>query len=263
MNSIRDLQSKKLSGVKSTMVTCYDFTFARILNSTSIDCILVGDSAAMVMHGHRDTLSATSDLMALHTRAVVRGAPNKLIVADVPFLAFRGTRDRNLDGVAKLMRAGANAVKIEGAKGQLKEISHLVESGVPVMGHLGLTPQSVHQLGGYKVQGKTNTEFETILQQSQDLEAAGCFAIVLECVPSSLGRKVASTLSIPVIGIGAGPDVDGQVLVLQDLLGLQNEIKPQFVRRYLDGSQYVTEALQSFHQDVLSGKFPSTKESYK
>lgn len=244
------------------MVTCYDTWSARIINDTSLDCILVGDSASMVMHGYPSTVHADTEMMSMHVRAVARGAPAKFLVGDIPFLAHRKGRKPLMDTVEQLMKAGANAVKLEGARGHLDEIAHIVASGVPVMGHLGLTPQSVNQLGGFKVQGKGEETARQISEDAMSLEQAGCFAVVLECIPAPLAGEITKALSIPTIGIGSGPDTAGQVLVLQDLLGVDPSFKPKFVRRYLEGYQLIKEALEHFDEDVKLGRFPIKKESF-
>lgn len=259
---IQDFALKKQNGQKISMLTCYDYSFARILNETQVDCLLVGDSCAMTMHGHSSTLPATVNLMALHTAAVVRGAPNKFIVADMPFLSFRKSLSEGVTAAGKLMRTGAHAVKLEGAKGNLELVRHLVDSGIPVMGHLGLTPQSVNQLGGFKVQGKEQKEQDEIYQDALALEKAGCFSLVLECVPASLAQKISEALEIPTIGIGGGVDCDGQVLVLQDMLGMNNGFKPKFLRTYFDGVKNLQNAFNQYHEDVVGKKFPGKNESY-
>ncbi|MFA6092999.1 MAG: 3-methyl-2-oxobutanoate hydroxymethyltransferase [Elusimicrobiota bacterium] len=260
--NVLELRERKLAGRRISMITCYDAWSARLLNNAQVDMLLVGDSAAMVMHGHPDTLAADVDMMAAHVRAVRSGAPAKFIVGDLPFLSFRLAFSDSVRSAAALMKAGAHAVKLEGCKGNEKLIAHLCESGVPVMGHLGLTPQSIHQLGGFRVQGRGKAAATAILEQALGLEKAGCFSIVLECVPSALARRITQKLSIPVIGIGSGPDCDGQVLVLQDMLGLNAGFKPKFLRRYLDGAKLVTEAVDRYHRDVLAGRFPDKEESY-
>src|SRR5262249_33605137 len=214
------------------MITCYDYSSARAVAESTIDCILVGDSLAMTMHGYATTLSATTEMMALHTAAVAKGAPSKFIVADLPFLSYRKGLTEAMDSVHELMKAGAHAVKLEGVRGHADIVRHIVDSGVPVMGHLGLTPQSVHALGGMKVQARTNAAVKLLLSQARELEDAGCFAIVLECVPTEVARKVTELLKIPTIGIGAGPHVNGQVLVYQDMIGLNPGFKPKFLRVY-------------------------------
>jgi 3-methyl-2-oxobutanoate hydroxymethyltransferase len=261
--NIHELASRKKDGKKISMITCYDYSFARLISETSIDMILVGDSAAMTMHGHSSTLPINTAVMALHVAAVARGAGNKHIVGDMPFLSYRKSLTANMNAVEKLMKAGAHSIKLEGAHGNLTLVQHLVQSGVPVMGHLGLTPQSVHQLGGYKVQGRDAKAQELIRAQALQLQEAGCYAVVLECVPSHLAEKITKELAIPTIGIGAGVDCDGQVLVLQDLLGMNLDLRPKFVRKYVDGADLIKTAINHFHEDVQSKEFPSEKEAYK
>ncbi len=261
MNVLSILEAKQ-RGDKLVMVTAYDYTSARIISQSDVDMILVGDSAAMVMHGHDSTLPISNDEMAVHVAAVKRGAADKFIIGDLPFLSFRRELSDNMDAVCALMQAGANAVKLEGIAGNLETIRHIVESGVPVMGHLGLTPQSVNTLGGYKVQGRGEQAHQQLIADAQSLQDAGCFSLVLECVPGELARSVTETLDIPVIGIGAGADVDGQVLVMQDLLGLNTDFRPSFVRSYMDGAGLFSDAFNRFASDVRSGEFPSDTESF-
>ncbi len=244
------------------MVTSYDSWSASLAAQSSIDCLLVGDSAAMVMHGLRDTTQADAEMIALHTRAVRRGAPDAFIISDMPFLSCRKGLHHAMDTVEVLMKAGCDAVKIEGLAGQEEIIAHIIQSGVPVMGHLGLMPQSVHLLGGYKVQGKTDDAGETIRADAQTLQEIGCFALVVECVPAQLAKQIADKLTIPVIGIGAGADVDGQVLVLQDLLGMSTGHIPKFVRTYIAGAELIIEALNTYAEGTKTRAFPSAKESY-
>jgi len=260
--NIHDFAKKKKQGVPISMVTCYDAWSAALIADTEIDCVLVGDSLAMVVYGHDSTLPVDVDTMAAHTAAVRRGAPGKFVIGDMPFLSYRRGLASAVDSVGALMRAGAQAVKLEGAAGNLELIRHLVESGVPIMGHLGLTPQSVHQLGGFKVQARDDAAASVLLNQALELQDAGCFALVLEAVPASVAAGVTKKLDIPTIGIGAGPGVDGQVLVLQDLLGVTTAFRPKFVRTWLDGSNLIREALQSYHRDVVARTFPNGEESY-
>ncbi|MEM7079237.1 MAG: 3-methyl-2-oxobutanoate hydroxymethyltransferase [Pseudomonadota bacterium] len=262
MMNVLDFAKRKRAGDKISMVTCYDHWSAQILNDSDIDTLLVGDSLAMVMHGFDSTVHATVSMMALHTAAVRRGAPDKFVVADMPFLAVRKGTAAAMEAVQTLMQAGGNCVKIEGAQGQLDIMSHIVESGVPVMGHLGLTPQSVEAFGGHKVQGRNEGDAGVILEDAKALQDAGCFALVLECVPQALGKAITEQLDIPTIGIGAGPDTDGQVLVLHDMLGMDAAFKPKFLRHYLNGHQAVSEAVNLYHADVTSGAFPAAAESY-
>ena len=261
--NVLDFQKMKDEGRKISMVTCYDYSSARAVAESSVDCILVGDSLAMTMHGHPNTLSATTAMMALHTAAVARGAPSKFIVADLPFLSYRKGLKEAMDSVHELMSAGAHAVKLEGVRGHAEIVRHIVDSGVPVMGHLGLTPQSVNLLGGMRVQARTDPEVDLLASQARELEEAGCFSLVLECVPSEAARKVTDLLKIPTIGIGAGPRVSGQVLVYQDLLGLNPGFKPRFLRTYANAFEVILDALDAYDRDVKGGKFPSESESYE
>jgi 3-methyl-2-oxobutanoate hydroxymethyltransferase len=260
--TVLDFQKMKDEGRKISMITCYDYSSARAVAQSSVDCILVGDSVAMTMHGYPNTLSATTTMMAMHTAAVARGAPSKFIVGDMPFLSYRKGLKEAMDCVHQLMSAGAHSVKLEGVRGHADIVRHIVDSGVPVMGHLGLTPQSVNQLGGMKVQAKTDAAVELLASQALELEDAGCFALVLECVPAEAARKVTELLKIPTIGIGAGPGVSGQVLVYQDLLGLNPSFKPKFLRTYASAFEMIHAALDSYDDDVKGGKFPSKNESY-
>jgi 3-methyl-2-oxobutanoate hydroxymethyltransferase len=262
MNSIREFAAAKAAGRKIVLVTAYDAWTARLLRDTPADCVLVGDSAMMVVHGERDTLGATVEIMAMHTRAVARGGPGRLIVADFPFLAARKGAAHALDAAAALLRAGAHAVKIEGVRGHADVIRGLVESGIPVMGHLGLQPQSVHALGGYAVQGRAAAEAARLREDAAELEAAGAFAIVLECVPQKLAREITGAVAVPTIGIGAGAGCDGQVLVLHDLLGLTPDFRPRFVRHFADGAKVVRDGVTRYAAAVRAGKFPAGKESF-
>ncbi len=260
--NVQDFQKMKDEGRKISMITCYDYSSARAVADSNIDCILVGDSLAMTMHGYPTTLSATTAMMALHTAAVARGAPAKFIIADLPFLSYRKGLKDAMDSVHELMSAGAHAVKLEGVRGHAEIVRHIVDSGVPVMGHLGLTPQSVHVLGGMKVQARTNAALKVLTSQARELEDAGCFAIVLECVPAQGARKITDLIKIPTIGIGAGIHVSGQVLVYQDMLGLNPGFKPKFLRVYASAFEVIRTALNAYDRDVKSGAFPSESESY-
>jgi 3-methyl-2-oxobutanoate hydroxymethyltransferase len=255
--NIVELKKWKSEGRKLSMVTCYDAWSAKILNESPIDIVLVGDSSAMVMHGHDDTIPATIDMIAAHTAAVRRGAPKKFIVADIPFMQY------DLESVRRLMQAGAHAVKLEGYDGNADFVKRLTESGVPVMGHVGLTPQFLNAFGGFKVQGRSPEKKKKIIADARGLEEAGAFAVVLECVPGDLASEVTSTLKIPTIGIGAGAACDGQVLVLQDLLGLSTGFRPKFLRQYMDGAELISKALSRYHEDVVAGKFPNDGETYE
>lgn len=261
--TVQTFQSKKEKGEKLCMVTCYESWAAQIVQDTAVDAILVGDSINMVMYGENSTLSAGMEMMVRHVKAVAAFAPKKLIVGDLPFLSYRQDLKTSVMNAGALMQAGAHAVKLEGADGNLETISHLVQSGIPVMGHLGLTPQFVNTLGGYKVQGRTQDKAEKIKKDALALEKAGCFAVVLECVPSVLGSEISNSLKIPTIGIGAGLDTDGQVLVWHDLLGMQDQISPKFVRRYLNGKELIAQALNKYADDVHQKNFPSVQESFE
>jgi 3-methyl-2-oxobutanoate hydroxymethyltransferase len=253
----------KAEGKRLSMITCYDYTFARLLSQSPVDAILVGDSAAMAMHGHPSTLHATVSLMRLHTEAVVRGAGGKFVVSDMPFLSYRKGVRAALNAAQALMTAGANAVKLEGVTGHEDVVQRLVESGIPVMGHLGLQPQSVQFYGGYRVQGGNGAQAAEILRQARLLEELGAFATVLECVPASLAAEVTLALKIPVIGIGAGAACDGQILVLQDLLGLNIDFHPRFVRNFGSVGACVLAAIESYDRAVKSQEFPSPAESFR
>ena len=255
---ITDFYSYRKPGRKISMITAYDSTLAALAAESEVDCVLVGDSLAMVMHGHGSTLAATVDLMALHAEAVARAVKGKLVVADMPFLSVRKGLLPAMVAVEKLARAGAQAVKIEGLEGHEEIISHIIKSDMPVMGHLGLTPQSINKFGGYKAQGKDQASAERLVSQAQELERLGCFALVLECVPERLAERITGLLKIPVVGIGAGPSTDGQVLVMQDMLGLYGE-PPSFVKKYLDGRRLVVEALNNFNGEVKNSVFPESK----
>jgi 3-methyl-2-oxobutanoate hydroxymethyltransferase len=252
----------KAAGIRLVMVTAYDAWSARLLADTPVDCLLVGDSAMMVVHGEKDTLGATPELMALHTRAVARGAPGKFIVADMPFLCARKGETHALDCAAQLVRAGAHAVKIEGSRGHLHVIRHLVESGIPVMGHLGLTPQWVRGMGGFKVQARDAKGAARLQREAAGLEEAGAFALVLECIPQDLAAEVTASLRIPTIGIGAGAGCDGQVLVLQDMLGFNPDFKPRFARRFAEGDALVRGGVARFSAAVRTGEFPAPEEGF-
>lgn len=262
MMNIFDFNKKKAAGEKLTMVTCYDYTSAQLVNKSEIDCILVGDSLAMTMHGFPSTVHATVDMMASHTAAVARGAKDKFIVGDLPFLAYRKSLTENVNAVQAIMQAGAHAVKLEGASGNTGFIQHLADSGVPVMGHIGLTPQFVHLLGGYHVQGKTDESAKRLMEEAYALQQAGCFSLVLECVPTELATQITKELKIATIGIGAGPNTDGQVLVFQDLLGLNTDFKPKFVKKFMNGADIVTAALDDYHNAVTTGAFPDAEHSF-
>jgi 3-methyl-2-oxobutanoate hydroxymethyltransferase len=262
MQCVRDFARFKAEGRKISIVTAYDAWTARLVARSNVDAVLVGDSAAMVVHGHPTTVAATVGLMALHTRAVARSASGKFVIADLPFLSFRKGIPAAMNAVGTLVRSGAQAVKLEGVDGHEEVVERIVGSGVPTMGHVGLTPQSVNRFGGFRVQGRTDAEAEALRRQAHRLEDLGCFSIVLECVPAELAARITSELGIPTIGIGAGIGTDGQVLVLQDLWGVDTTHTPRFVRRYFDGDGALTCALNQFDADVKATRFPAPEESY-
>jgi 3-methyl-2-oxobutanoate hydroxymethyltransferase len=262
MNTVHDFAQFKAEARKISMVTAYDAWSARLIARSQVDAVLVGDSAAMVMHGHKTTLAATVRLMALHTRAVAHAIEGKFLVADLPFLSYRKGMARAMEAVGALVMSGAQAVKLEGVDGHADVIRQVIGSGVPVMGHVGLTPQSVHQFGGFRVQGRSTEAAAHLCRQAHLLEDLGCFAVVLECVPADLAACVTRELHVPTIGIGAGVGTDGQILVLQDLWGVDASHSPRFVRRYLDGERVLTDALNAYDADVKDARFPGPGESY-
>ncbi|NJL13550.1 MAG: 3-methyl-2-oxobutanoate hydroxymethyltransferase [Microscillaceae bacterium] len=257
------LQEMKNRGEKITMLTAYDFSLAKIVDGAGIDAILVGDSASNVMAGHETTLPITLDQMIYHAASVVRGVSRALVVVDLPFGSYQGNSSEALRSVIRIMKeAGAHAIKMEGGREIRESVERVLSSGVPVMGHLGLTPQSIYKFGTYVVRAKEEQEAARLIEDAQILEDCGCFAIVLEKIPAKLAKKVAQSVQIPIIGIGAGPDIDGQILVLHDLLGINQEFNPRFLRRYANIHQVMTEAIQHYVRDVKEGDFPSEKESY-
>ncbi|HKX26400.1 MAG TPA: 3-methyl-2-oxobutanoate hydroxymethyltransferase [Blastocatellia bacterium] len=260
--AVSDFQKAKKSGRKISMLSLYDTIVARLAVEAGVNTLLVGDSVAMVLYGYDSTVHATVEMLAPHVAAVRRAGPEIFLVADLPFGSYRRGLKTAMKAVETLVRAGASAVKLEGVAGNQKIISHIVESGIPVMGHLGLTPQSVLGLGGYKVQGVTEDGIRRLIKDATELENLGAFSLVLECVSRATGSRISSQLSIPVIGIGAGAEVDGQVLVASDLLGLSPGPLPRFVRRYLDGKTAVSKAFEEFFQQVADGEYPSGGETY-
>lgn len=261
MTTILEFARAKHAAKPIVILAAYDALMARLLAATDVDAILVGDSAAMVAHGQPSTVHATMEMMAAHVAAVRQAAPKVVVIADLPFLAARRGRDAGVAAAGALIQAGANAVKIEGVAGHEDVIEHVVGSGIPVMGHLGVTPQAVHQQG-YRVQGRTKSEATRLKSEARLLQRLGVFALVLECVVSPLAGAITRQLDIPTIGIGAGPRTSGQVLVLSDLLGLDPVFRPRFVRRYVDGAGVVTGAVNAFVRDVRAAKFPSREEAF-
>ncbi len=257
------LHEMKQRGEKIAMLTAYDFSMAKILDAAGVDVLLVGDSASNVMAGHETTLPITLDQMIYHASSVVRGVQRSLVVVDLPFGSYQGNSKEALASSIRIMKeSGAHAIKMEGGEEILESVKRILTAGVPVMGHLGLTPQSIYKFGTYAVRATENFEADKLLCDSKLLEDAGCFALVLEKIPSELAKKVAENLSIPVIGIGAGMHVDGQVLVSHDMLGINNEFNPRFLRKYADMYASITDATQRYITDVKSRSFPSEKEQY-
>ena len=262
--TIPDLQAKKKRKEKIVAITAYDFPVAKIVDESGIDLILVGDSLGMVVLGYENTLPVTMEDMIHHTKPVVRAVNRALVVGDMPYFSFHMSDDESVYNASLFLKeAGAQAVKIEGAsKRRLKLIETLIEAEIPVMGHVGLTPQSIHHFGHFKVKGKEIDEAEKIIQDALNLEQAGVFSVVLECIPMELARMITEKLKIPTIGIGAGPYCDGQILVFHDLVGFSNGYLPKFVKKYADIHELINQAVQKYRDDVRGGKFPDDKHSY-
>ena len=259
----KSLIEMKANGEKISMLTAYDFTMAKIVDSAGIDVILVGDSASNVMAGHETTLPITLDQMIYHASGVVRAVERALVVVDLPFGSYQSDPKEALRSSIRIMKeSGGHAVKLEGGSEIKDSIKKILNAGIPVMGHLGLTPQSIYKFGTYTVRAKEEAEAEKLLEDAKLLESLGCFALVLEKIPAHLAERVATNLTIPVIGIGAGGDVDGQVLVIHDMLGMNNEFSPRFLRRYLDLYDQMTKAIANYVADVKSSDFPNANEQY-
>ena len=257
------LQKMKEAGEKISMITAYDYSFAGIFDGAGVDVILVGDSASNVMAGHVTTLPITLDQMIYHAASVVRGIDRCLVVVDLPFGSYQGNSKEALNSTIRIMKeTGAHAIKLEGGEEVLESVKRIILSGVPVMGHLGLTPQSIYKFGTYTVRAKEEEEADKLRRDAKLLEEAGCFAIVLEKIPARLAKEVSESLTIPTIGIGAGRYCDGQVLVMHDLLGINHQFKPRFLRQYLNLYKDVTDAVQHYVSDVKSRSFPSESEQY-
>jgi 3-methyl-2-oxobutanoate hydroxymethyltransferase len=257
------LQEMKRAGEKISMLTAYDYTMAKIVDDGGIDVILVGDSSSNVMHGHETTLPITLNQMIDHAAAVVRAVNRALVVVDLPFGTYQGNSKEALNSSIKIMKeSGAHAVKLEGGKEVKESVERILTAGIPVMGHLGLIPQSIYKFGTYTVRAKEEEEAKKLLEDAQILEKAGCFAIVLEKIPATLAEQVAKTVKIPIIGIGAGGGVDGQVLVIHDMMGMTNEFHPRFLRRYLNLYEEMTGAVKQYVTDVKSKDFPNSNEQY-
>ncbi|MDB5196029.1 MAG: 3-methyl-2-oxobutanoate hydroxymethyltransferase [Flaviaesturariibacter sp.] len=257
------LQKMKAAGKKISMLTAYDFSFAKLIDESGIDVILVGDSASNVMAGHETTLPITLDQMIYHASSVVRGAKRCLIVVDMPFGSYQSNGDIALASAIRIMKeTGAHAIKMEGGEEILDSVKRIISAGIPIMAHLGLTPQSIYKFGSYNVRAKEEVEAAKLKNDARLLEEAGCFGLVLEKIPATLAKEVSESLTIPTIGIGAGKHCDGQVLVMHDMLGINTEFKPRFLRQYLNISEQITGAVKQYIDDVKSGGFPTDAESY-
>ena len=261
--TVKSLQEMKLDGEKISMLTSYDYTTAGIVDKSGIDVILVGDSASNIMAGHETTLPITLDQMIYHASSVIRAVERALVVVDLPFGTYQSDSQAALESAIRIMKeSGSHAVKLEGGKEIKDSIKRIIKAGIPVMGHLGLTPQSIYKFGTYTVRAKEEKEANQLISDAKLLEKIGCFAIVLEKIPSDLAKKVAKEVKIPIIGIGAGNKVDGQVLVLHDLIGMTKEFNPRFLRRYMNLHDEMINAISSFSSDIKSGDFPNENEQY-
>ena len=260
--TILDIMKMKQDGKKIPVLTAYDYPTARILDEAGMPIILVGDSAGMVFAGCKNTLSVTMDEIRYHTRAVARGSKNALIVTDMPFLSYQVSIEDARRNAGLLVREGAEAVKLEGGVIMADTIKAIVDMDVPVMGHIGLTPQSVHRMGGYRVQGREKKQRKRLLDDARAVERAGAFCIVLEGIPADLAKEITERISIPTIGIGAGPSCDGQVLVIHDVLGLYDDVKPRFIKRYVNLKQIISSAVNEYIGDVREEKFPGKEHSF-
>ena len=261
--TIKILNQMKNNSEKISMLTAYDFSFAKIIDEAGIDIILVGDSASNVMAGHETTLPITLDQMIYHASSVVRAVNRALVIVDLPFGTYQADSKEALKSAIKIMKeSGAHAVKLEGGYQAKESIERIIQAGIPVMGHLGLTPQSIYKFGTYEVRAKDKREADTLLNDALMLEEIGCFSVLLEKIPNTLSKEVSSKLTVPIIGIGAGSHVDGQVLVLQDMLGMNKDFSPRFLRRYLDLDSLVGNAIKKYSTDIKSGDFPNEEEQY-
>jgi 3-methyl-2-oxobutanoate hydroxymethyltransferase len=261
--TIKVLNQMKKKSERISMLTAYDFSFAKIIDEAGIDIILVGDSASNVMAGHETTLPITLDQMIYHASSVVRAVNRALVIVDLPFGTYQADSKEALKSAIKIMKeSGAHAVKLEGGYQAKESIERIIQAGIPVMGHLGLTPQSIYKFGTYEVRAKDKQEADTLLNDALMLEEIGCFSVLLEKIPNTLSKEVSSKLTVPIIGIGAGSHVDGQVLVLQDMLGMNKDFSPRFLRRYLDLDSLVGNAIKKYSTDIKSGDFPNEEEQY-
>ena len=262
--TVRDIQAFRERGERFAMLTAYDALSARLLDEAGIPLILVGDTLGMVMLGYEDTLPVTVDQMIHHTAAVRRGAPNAMVIGDMPFMSYQASVEEGFRNAGRFLKeAGADAIKLEGGGRVLDLVGRLTDGGIPVMGHLGLTPQSVNQFGGYRVQGRSDEQAHQIVKDAKSLEAAGAFALVLEAVPSEVAREVTDSLRIPTIGIGAGPHCSGQVMVFHDFLGITEGRAPRFVKRYASLADDIRDAAKAFSDEVASGVYPGPEHSYE
>ncbi|TLX94020.1 MAG: 3-methyl-2-oxobutanoate hydroxymethyltransferase [Thaumarchaeota archaeon] len=259
--SVRDILSMKNSK-KITVITAYDYTTAQLCDKAGVDILLVGDSAGMVMLGYENTIPVTMDQMCLFTEAVSRGRQNALVVADMPFMSYQSSKSQAIENAGRLIKAGADAVKLEGGSEIKDTVRAIVEIGIPVMGHIGFQPQTTTLQEGYKVQAKTKDAALKLFEAGKTLEEAGAFSIALEMVTKETSKMISNSIGIPTIGIGSGPDCDGQVLVVHDVLGLYEKIKPKFAKRYLELSSDIVKAIESYKNDVISGKFPGNEHSF-
>lgn len=261
--TIKVLEQMKSKGEKISMLTAYDYSFAKIIDEAGVDVILVGDSASNVMAGHETTLPITLDQMIYHASSVIRAVKRALVVVDLPFGTYQSDSQEALKSAIRIMKeSGAHAVKLEGGHLAKESIERIIQAGIPVMGHLGLTPQSIYKFGTYTVRAKEDEEAKTLISDSKMLERVGCFSIVLEKIPNKLAKKVTSSLKLPIIGIGAGSHVDGQVLVSHDMLGMNKDFSPRFLRRYLDLDSLVSNAVKKYSKDIKDGNFPNKEEQY-
>jgi len=261
--SILNFKQKKESGEKITMLTAYDYSMAKLVDSSGVDAILVGDSLGMVMLGYESTVSVTMDEMLHHCKAVKRGVKDAFLIGDMPFLSYQISDQEAVVNAGRFLKeAGCDAVKVEGGDQVCSRVKAISEAGIPVLGHLGLTPQTVSKLGGYKVQGKDEATAKKILNDAKQLEDSGCFSVILECIPQDLSKKITETLTIPTIGIGAGKHCDGQVLVTHDVIGFYNNFTPKFVKQYTKINDSVINALKEFKKETESGDFPGAEQSY-
>ncbi|NLZ47605.1 MAG: 3-methyl-2-oxobutanoate hydroxymethyltransferase [Clostridiales bacterium] len=263
-NTVMTFKEAKNSGKKLTMLTAYDYSMAKLIDEAGVNAILIGDSLGMVCLGYEDTLSVTMEDMIHHTKAVARGVKNALIVSDMPFMSYQTSVYDAVVNAGRLVKEGrAQAVKLEGGAAVAEQIKAIVNASIPVMGHLGLTPQSINAFGGFKVQGKDEETAKKLIEDAKIIEAAGAFAIVLECIPAKLAKIISSKVSIPTIGIGAGKDCDGQILVYQDMLGMFSDFKPKFVKQYANTGSIMKEAIQTYINEVKNNLFPSEEYEFK